>query len=72
MWYAIGMCEENEGGSKVKNDGLFLFKILCDFSINFSTPANLEEHLLMRAKVLSLELLKSVIENSGQIWRSKE
>ncbi|OVA00689.1 hypothetical protein BVC80_9085g106 [Macleaya cordata] len=67
----------NEGGesgadSKIREDGVLLFKNLCKFSMKFSTQENPEDPLLIRGKVLSLELLKVLMENGGPIWRTNE
>lgn len=57
--------------SKIREDGLFLFKNLCKLSMKSSTE-NPEDPLLMRGKVLSLELLKMVIDSVGSFWRTNE
>lgn len=63
----------NSGGwSKIYEDGFFLFKNLCKFSMKVSTHENPEDPLLIRGKVLSLELLKNIIDNAGPIWRTNE
>ncbi|OAY68445.1 Brefeldin A-inhibited guanine nucleotide-exchange protein 1 [Ananas comosus] len=56
--------------SKIREDGLSLFKNLCKLSMKFSMPDNPEDPLLLRGKVLSLELLKmylclSLLKNSA-------
>uniref|UniRef100_A0A0E0CH64 SEC7 domain-containing protein n=1 Tax=Oryza meridionalis TaxID=40149 RepID=A0A0E0CH64_9ORYZ len=58
--------------SKIREDGLTLFKNLCKLSMKFSTPDNPEDQVLLRGKVLSLELLKMVIDNAGAFWRTNE
>lgn len=69
--------EANRGGdsggeSKIREDGFFLFKNLCKFSMKFSTQEKAEDHMVLRGKVLSLELLKVVMGNAGPIWRTNE
>jgi brefeldin A-inhibited guanine nucleotide-exchange protein len=64
--------EEEAGMSKVREDGLTLFKNLCRLSMKFSTPDNPEDQMLLRGKVLSLELLKMVVDNAGPFWRTNE
>ena len=65
--------ETEEGGiSKIREDGLALFKNLCKLSMKFSTPDNPEDQVLLRGKVLSLELLKMVVDNAGPFWRTNE
>ncbi|KAG8070129.1 hypothetical protein GUJ93_ZPchr0006g41232 [Zizania palustris] len=58
--------------SKIREDGLTLFKNLCKLSMKFSMPDNPEDQVLLRGKVLSLELLKMVIDNAGAFWRTNE
>lgn len=75
-------CEAGEGdagvhaggmSSNLRDDGFLLFKNLCKFSMKFSAPGeNPEDPLLLRGKVLSLELLKLVIENAGAFWLVNE
>jgi brefeldin A-inhibited guanine nucleotide-exchange protein len=40
--------------------------------MKFSTPDNPEDQVLLRGKVLSLELLKMVVDNAGPFWRTNE
>lgn len=58
--------------SKIREDGLSLFKNLCKLSMKFSMPDNPEDPLLLRGKVLSLELLKMVVDNAGPFWRTND
>ncbi|WOL13686.1 hypothetical protein Cni_G22459 [Canna indica] len=70
---ANGGVDLGRGGlSKIREDGLFLFKNLCKLSMKFSTQENPEDPLLLRGKVLSLELLKLAIENAGPLWRTND
>jgi len=64
--------KEDDGMSKIREDGLALFKNLCKLSMKFSTPDNPEDQMLLRGKVLSLELLKMVVDNAGPFWRTNE
>ncbi|CAO2044903.1 unnamed protein product [Urochloa humidicola] len=64
--------KEDAGMSKIREDGLALFKNLCKLSMKFSTPDNPEDQMLLRGKVLSLELLKMVVDNAGPFWRTNE
>ncbi|OEL17658.1 Brefeldin A-inhibited guanine nucleotide-exchange protein 1 [Dichanthelium oligosanthes] len=64
--------KEDAGMSKIREDGLVLFKNLCKLSMKFSTPDNPEDQMLLRGKVLSLELLKMVVDNAGPFWRTNE
>lgn len=66
----------NEGAelsdSKIREDGFLLFKNLCKLSMKFSSPDHRDDQILLRGKILSLELLKVVMDNGGPIWRSNE
>nr|CAB3449191.1 unnamed protein product [Digitaria exilis] len=64
--------KDDAGMSKIREDGLALFKNLCKLSMKFSTPDNPEDQMLLRGKVLSLELLKMVVNNAGPFWRTNE
>lgn len=64
--------KDDAGMSKIREDGLALFKNLCKLSMKFSTPDNPEDQMLLRGKVLSLELLKMVVDNAGPFWRTNE
>ncbi|KAL6604512.1 hypothetical protein ACP70R_042939 [Stipagrostis hirtigluma subsp. patula] len=64
--------KEDDTMSKIREDGLALFKNLCKLSMKFSTPDNPEDQVLLRGKVLSLELLKMVVDNAGPFWRTNE
>ncbi|KAM0918975.1 hypothetical protein ACQ4PT_008410 [Festuca glaucescens] len=63
---------EDEGMSRIREDGLALFKNLCKLSMKFATPDNPDEPVLLRGKVLSLELLRMVIDNAGPFWKTSE
>ncbi|KAL5976925.1 hypothetical protein ACLOJK_021262 [Asimina triloba] len=67
-------CDGGDVGSwsKIREDGFFLFKNICKLSMKFSTQDNPEDHLLIRGKVLSLELLRVGIEQAGPLWRNNE
>ncbi|CAM0909962.1 unnamed protein product [Alopecurus aequalis] len=64
--------EEDEGMSRIREDGLTLFKNLCKLSMKFATPDNPDDQVLLRGKVLSLELLRMVIDNAGPFWKTSE
>lgn len=72
-----GKGESDDGGGstgdgKIREDGFHLFKNLCKFSMKFSTQENPEDHLLLRGKILSLELLKVVTDHASPFWRTNE
>jgi brefeldin A-inhibited guanine nucleotide-exchange protein len=58
--------------SKIREDGFLLFKNLCKLSMKFSSQDQSDDQILLRGKVLSLELLKVVMENAGPLWRTDE
>ncbi|OAY54721.1 brefeldin A-inhibited guanine nucleotide-exchange protein 1 isoform X1 [Manihot esculenta] len=60
------------GGSKIREDGFLLFRNLCKLSMKFSSQENPDDQILLRGKILSLELLKVVMDNGGLIWRNNE
>lgn len=59
-------------GSKIREDGFLLFKNLCKLSMKFSSQQHPDDRILLRGKILSLELLKVVMDNGGSIWRLNE
>ncbi|XP_075673381.1 brefeldin A-inhibited guanine nucleotide-exchange protein 1 isoform X1 [Castanea sativa] len=70
-----GEAEMHDGGeadSKIREDGFFLFKNLCKLSMKYTSQDNPDDQILLRGKVLSLELLKVVMENAGPVWRANE
>lgn len=62
----------SSGGSKIREDGFMLFKNLCKLSMKFSSQEHPDDHILLRGKILSLELLKVIMDNAGPIWRTNE
>ena len=73
----LGNQESNDaadcsGGSKIREDGFMLFKNLCKLSMKFSSQEHPDDHILLRGKILSLELLKVIMDNAGPIWRTNE
>ncbi|KAL5789037.1 hypothetical protein ACOSP7_005986 [Xanthoceras sorbifolium] len=63
---------ESSGESKIRDDGFLLFKNICKLSMKFSSQENPDDQILLRGKILSLELLKVVMDNGGSIWRTNE
>ncbi|WOG86863.1 hypothetical protein DCAR_0206082 [Daucus carota subsp. sativus] len=58
--------------TKIREDGLMLFKNLCKLSMKFSSQEQPDDEILLRGKTLSLELLKVIMDNAGSIWRTNE
>ncbi|XP_059654108.1 brefeldin A-inhibited guanine nucleotide-exchange protein 1 isoform X1 [Cornus florida] len=67
-----GASSTSSAGSKIREDGFMLFKNLCKLSMKFSSQEHSEDHILLRGKILSLELLKVIMDNGGPIWRTNE
>ncbi|KAK6946553.1 Sec7 domain [Dillenia turbinata] len=63
---------ESTSTSKIRDDGFLLFKNLCKLSMKFSSPDQPDDQILLRGKVLSLELLKVVMDKGGPIWRTDD
>lgn len=58
--------------TKIREDGLMLFKNLCKLSMKFSSQEQPDDQILLRGKTLSLELLKVIMDSAGSIWRTNE
>ncbi|KAK1374056.1 Brefeldin A-inhibited guanine nucleotide-exchange protein 1 [Heracleum sosnowskyi] len=58
--------------TKIREDGLMLFKNLCKLSMKFSSQEQPDDQILLRGKTLSLELLKVIMDGAGSIWRTNE
>ncbi|CAN6194277.1 unnamed protein product [Urochloa humidicola] len=63
---------EDGGMSKIREDGLALFKNICKLSMKFGTPDSPDDPMLLRGKVLSLELVRMVVDDAGPFWRTNE
>uniref|UniRef100_A0A7N0U6G7 SEC7 domain-containing protein n=1 Tax=Kalanchoe fedtschenkoi TaxID=63787 RepID=A0A7N0U6G7_KALFE len=63
---------DSSGESKLREDGFQLFKNLCKLSMKFSTQEHSDDQILLRGKILSLELLKVIMDNGGPVWRNNE
>jgi brefeldin A-inhibited guanine nucleotide-exchange protein len=58
--------------SKIREDGLALFKNICKLSMKFGTPDSPDDPMLLRGKILSLELVRMVVDNAGPFWKTNE
>lgn len=67
-----GLEASGERESLLREDGFSLFKNLCKLSMKFSSQEHSDDEILLRGKILSLELLKVIMDNSGLVWRSNE
>ncbi|CAI0471293.1 unnamed protein product [Linum tenue] len=63
---------ETTGDSKIREDGFLLFRNLCKLSMKFSSQENPDDHILLRGKTLSLELVKVIMDTGGPMLRSNE
>jgi brefeldin A-inhibited guanine nucleotide-exchange protein len=63
---------EDGGMSKIREDGLALFKNICKLSMKFGTPDSPDDPMLLRGKILSLELVRMVVDNAGPFWKTNE
>ncbi|KAL9238326.1 hypothetical protein vseg_012761 [Gypsophila vaccaria] len=64
--------EEDEEESRLREDGYMLFRDLCKLSMKFSSQEYSDDQILLKGKILSLELLKVIMDNCGLVWRSNE
>ncbi|KAL7590051.1 hypothetical protein Lser_V15G39977 [Lactuca serriola] len=64
--------EDLSGYSKIRDDGVMVFKNLCKLSMKFSSQDQSDDQILLRGKMLSLELLKVIMDNAGPLWRTNE
>uniref|UniRef100_A0A803LGV1 SEC7 domain-containing protein n=1 Tax=Chenopodium quinoa TaxID=63459 RepID=A0A803LGV1_CHEQI len=67
-----GLGGSGERESLLREDGFMLFKNLCKLSMKFSSQEHSDDEILLRGKILSLELLKVIMDNSGLVWCSNE
>lgn len=61
-----------DGYSKITQDGFMLYKNICKLSMKFSSQEHQDDQILLRGKILSLELLKVIMDNAGPVWRTNE
>lgn len=66
------VAEDLSGYTKIRDDGVAVFKNLCKLSMKFSSQDQSDDHILLRGKMLSLELLRVIMDNAGPIWRTNE
>ncbi|XP_051130955.1 brefeldin A-inhibited guanine nucleotide-exchange protein 1-like [Andrographis paniculata] len=60
------------GYSDFREDGFILYRNLCKLSMKFSSNEQSDDQILLRGKILSLELLNVIMANAGPIWCSNE
>ncbi|KAK8487056.1 hypothetical protein V6N13_016274 [Hibiscus sabdariffa] len=59
-------------GNKLRRDAFLVFRALCKLSMKTPPKEALMDPLLMRGKILALELLKIFLENAGPAFRTSE
>ncbi|KAI3703224.1 hypothetical protein L1987_73146 [Smallanthus sonchifolius] len=59
-------------GNKLRRDAFLVFRALCKLSMKTPPKEALADPLLMRGKLLALELLKILLENAGPVFRTSE
>ncbi|KAK1418745.1 hypothetical protein QVD17_27891 [Tagetes erecta] len=59
-------------GNKLRRDAFLVFRALCKLSMKTPPKVALADPLLMRGKLLALELLKILLENAGPVFRTSE
>lgn len=60
------------GYTKIRDAGVMVFKNLCKLSMKFSSQEQSDDLILLRGKMLSLELLNVIMENAGSLWHTNE
>eukprot|EP00879_Flechtneria_rotunda_P009955 GHRR01010411.1.p1 GENE.GHRR01010411.1~~GHRR01010411.1.p1 ORF type:complete len:1258 (+),score=566.72 GHRR01010411.1:286-4059(+) len=67
-----GMAGLSPVASVLLKDALLVFRALCKLSIRTSDSVTVSDPTAVRGKLLALELLKVLLENSGPTFRSNE
>lgn len=69
---SVNESDDLSGYSKIREDGFLLYKNLCKLSMKFSSQEHPDDQILLRGKIISLELLNVIMGNAGPIWRTNE
>ncbi|KAF3638171.1 hypothetical protein FXO38_23364 [Capsicum annuum] len=56
--------------NKLRRDPFLVFRALCKFSLKTPPKEAAADPLLMKGKIVALELLKILLENAGAIFRT--
>ncbi|KAL4586003.1 hypothetical protein LXL04_010633 [Taraxacum kok-saghyz] len=59
-------------GNKLRRDAFLVFRALCKLSMKTPPKDALADPILMRGKIIALELLKILLENAGTVFRTSE
>ncbi|PHT70772.1 hypothetical protein T459_25876 [Capsicum annuum] len=58
--------------NKLRRDAFLVFRALCKFSLKTPPKKAATDPLLMKGKIVALELLKILLENAGAIFRTSD
>ncbi|KAF3666640.1 hypothetical protein FXO37_10428 [Capsicum annuum] len=58
--------------NKLRRDAFLVFRALCKFSLKTPPKEAAADPLLMKGKIVALELLKILLENAGAIFRTSD
>ncbi|KAM7260898.1 hypothetical protein ACFE04_026373 [Oxalis oulophora] len=59
-------------GNKLRRDAFLVFRALCKLSMKTPPKEALADPMLMKGKIVALELLKILLENAGAVFRTSE
>lgn len=59
-------------GNKLRRDAFLVFRALCKLSMKTPLKDAPADPIVMRGKILALELLKILLENAGAVFRTSE
>jgi brefeldin A-inhibited guanine nucleotide-exchange protein len=59
-------------GNKLRRDAFLVFRALCKLSMKTPPKDAPADPIVMRGKILALELLKILLENAGAVFRTSE
>ncbi|KAM7275057.1 hypothetical protein ACFE04_016923 [Oxalis oulophora] len=59
-------------GNKLRRDAFLVFRALCKLSMKTPIKEALTDPMLMKGKIVALELLKILLENAGTVFRTSD
>ncbi|TVU47740.1 hypothetical protein EJB05_07349, partial [Eragrostis curvula] len=71
----VGTLEDDSDvriGNKLRRDAFLVFRALCKLSMKTPPKDAPADPIVMRGKILALELLKILLENAGAVFRTSE
>ncbi|KAL6648463.1 hypothetical protein ACP70R_012687 [Stipagrostis hirtigluma subsp. patula] len=72
---AVGTLDDDADvriGNKLRRDAFLVFRALCKLSMKTPPKDAPADPIVMRGKILALELLKILLENAGAVFRTSE